>query len=195
MKLKKHAGYGLHKYDKMAGHIPILINLITQHKCKVIAEVGVYLGRLMRAVLRSKAKSFIHEYWAIDPYKRYTSGDPKRNKQTQEEWDAIYLSLIPYILAFPQLCLIRAESLDVATWIRKPSFDLVFIDADHSYESVRADILAWAPLVKNDGLLAGHDYNQRTTPGVKQAVDELIGRDNITVIDPNGGKVWVKRPK
>jgi cephalosporin hydroxylase len=63
------------------------------------------------------------------------------------------------------------------------SFDLVFIDADHSYETVLADIAAWLPKVKAGGVLCGHDYNRpgHGHAGVRQAVDELIGSDKITI--------------
>lgn len=36
--------------------------------------------------------------------------------------------------------------------------DFVYLDADHAYESVKADIAAWWPLVKPGGIFAGHDY-------------------------------------
>jgi hypothetical protein len=52
------------------------------------------------------------------------------------------------------------------------TFDLVFLDADHSYEGVRGDIWAWRQVVKPGGILAGHDLNW---PGVRQAVDEAFG--------------------
>lgn len=37
------------------------------------------------------------------------------------------------------------------------SCDFIFIDADHSYESVVKDIIAWYPKLKISGTLAGHD--------------------------------------
>jgi predicted O-methyltransferase YrrM len=62
-----------------------------------------------------------------------------------------------------------------------PKYDLVFIDGDHAYESVRRDIQQSVDLLAPGGLLAFHDY--RTSPGefdghwdagVTQAVDELL---------------------
>jgi len=57
--------------------------------------------------------------------------------------------------------------------------DLVFIDGSHSYEGVKADVEAWAPHVKEEGVLVFHDYKNRKHR-VTRAVDE-------TMIDP-----WVQ---
>lgn len=52
-----------------------------------------------------------------------------------------------------------------------PSVDLVFIDADHSYNGCKGDILGYRSKVKPGGILSGHDIDY---PGVNQAVNELI---------------------
>ena len=57
------------------------------------------------------------------------------------------------------------------------SIDFVFIDADHVYENVHKDILAWLPKIKPGGVIAGHDYIEYH-PGVIQAVNEVFG-DNF----------------
>ena len=51
------------------------------------------------------------------------------------------------------------------------TFDLVFIDADHSYEAAKEDIKNWLP--KTKGFIAGHDYY--TWEGVTKAVNEAFG--------------------
>jgi len=45
---------------------------------------------------------------------------------------------------------------DVARYAKR--LDFVYIDAAHDYRSVRADIMAWLPLVRSGGILAGHDW-------------------------------------
>ena len=67
-------------------------------------------------------------------------------------------------------------------------FDLIFIDADHSYEAVREDIIAWWPKVKNGGIISGHDY-QMGTPGVIAASNELLGYVRVT------GSCWWHKKK
>lgn len=39
------------------------------------------------------------------------------------------------------------------------SVDVVFVDADHAYDSVLADILNWWPKLKLGGVMAGHDIH------------------------------------
>lgn len=51
--------------------------------------------------------------------------------------------------------------------------DWVYIDADHTYESVSADHATWSPKVRKGGIVSGHDYSPEF-PGVVQMVDEII---------------------
>ena len=53
--------------------------------------------------------------------------------------------------------------------------DLIHIDAAHDYDSVRADLKAWWPLVRPGGVLVGDDYHAEIAwPGVKRAFDEFV---------------------
>jgi hypothetical protein len=60
------------------------------------------------------------------------------------------------------------RSPDAAIDFDDESFDIVYIDAEHDYDSVLKDIKAWKPKAKY--VIAGHDFH--VFPGVKKAVDE-----------------------
>lgn len=67
------------------------------------------------------------------------------------------------------------------------SVDLVWIDADHSYEAVRDDIAAWRPKVRAGGIIGGDDI---PFPGVAQAVREAFGTAAIIEDGQREGKPW-----
>jgi len=60
---------------------------------------------------------------------------------------------------------IRLPSVSASELYEDESLDFVFIDADHSYENVKADIAAWKPKIRPGGYIAGHDFN----PAVPEA--------------------------
>lgn len=77
--------------------------------------------------------------------------------------------------------LLRVEAAAVAAAIGsdyRPGF--VYIDADHRYESVVADLAAWWPQVAPGGIFAGHDYMPEHV-GVRQAVDEFVAAEGLTL--------------
>ena len=64
-------------------------------------------------------------------------------------------------------------------------FDMIYIDADHSYEGVLNDLINAYHKIKNGGYIMGHDYehnmhktNNSYNFGVKQAVDEFCREYN-----------------
>lgn len=67
--------------------------------------------------------------------------------------------------------LVKDWTVEAAKSIDDESLDFIFIDADHSSEAVRGDLLAWMPKVKPEGWLLGHDINW---PSVQTVVDELV---------------------
>jgi predicted O-methyltransferase YrrM len=53
---------------------------------------------------------------------------------------------------------IRLRSDVASKLIKDLSIDMVFIDGDHKYESVRQDISLWMGRVKHGGVMCGHDF-------------------------------------
>lgn len=73
---------------------------------------------------------------------------------------------------------IKEDSIIASGNFADNSLDVVFIDMDHTYDSVCKDIDAWLPKVKESGYLAGHDYMD-CWPSVKRAVDDKLGKVDI----------------
>lgn len=67
-------------------------------------------------------------------------------------------------------------------------FDSVFIDGDHSYPNVLADIQCFLPLMNPGGIICGHDYWAGDV-GVMDAVNEVFG-ETFTV---PAGRIWCHR--
>lgn len=93
------------------------------------------------------------------------------------------------------------DSFDRANDFEDESIDFCFIDANHTYEFVKKDILAYLPKMKKGGIISGHDYNM-SHPGVIQAVNEIFveeverdyykPEDKITKKKPGNGVQYIK---
>jgi hypothetical protein len=86
---------------------------------------------------------------------------------------------------------IRTDSVSASKMYADESLDAVFIDADHKYESVVADILSWMPKVKKGGILSGHDYIDCHN-GVIKAVNEKLSGFEIIECPTNKCWLWIK---
>lgn len=72
------------------------------------------------------------------------------------------------------ISLIVADSVAASAIFPDQSIDWVHLDARHDYESVKADISAWLPKVRDGGWLSGDDYSEIKWPDVVRAVNELL---------------------
>jgi len=70
----------------------------------------------------------------------------------------------------------RIPSKEAAKLFQDGSLDVVFIDAEHTFETTKEDIQSWLPKVKSGGYIAGHDYSPNWK-GVMQAVDEIFAAE------------------
>jgi hypothetical protein len=119
-------------------------------KCKLIVEIGSHNGRSTAAIADNcKGSVLAIDLWGSAPVMHEFVKNAARNVISH-----------------------RGDSLSAAEMI-KPNLlvDFIFIDADHSYEAVKADIAAWSKRLAPGGTIAGHDYDAHW-PGVMRAVDE-----------------------
>jgi hypothetical protein len=134
-------------------------------------EIGVYWGESFRwglVATLNEGKNVHHA--AVDAFPWPHNG--------MEMVDVFHAHMGPELAGKYQT--IKSGSAAAAANFADQSVDFVFIDADHVYDRVKEDILAWLPKVKPGGIIAGHDYNVGH-PGVLQAVPEIF-RDRFTAI-------------
>ena len=101
-----------------------------------------------------------------------------RHQAIVSEFD-VYKTFLKNIQSHPSVQPIRAKSLDAVQTFDDGSLDLVFIDGDHSFAAVRADIAAWLPKVRPGGILCGHDCEIHMTRKNYQSIIENRAVDTI----------------
>lgn len=82
---------------------------------------------------------------------------------------------------------IWSSYLDASKVLSSNLFDIIFIDGEHDYDSVKQDISLSLPLLSDNGILCGHDYSHDEN-GEKliKAVHDVLGE-----VD-NYGLCWYK---
>ena len=167
-------------------HRIVLKNLLRMLQRKDIRMVEVGLGKNgVFPELLNSIPELISEYWGIDPFSPVYATRREIRRYKNDGGDLYYLKTCKAMFRYPQLRIIRAPSPEIAKIFPDKFFDLVFIDADHSYDAVKKDILTWLPHVKHRRFLAGHDYFHRE-PGVVKAVNEIFGINFMLV-----KRVWI----
>jgi len=139
-----------------------------------MVEVGCYAGESTLMFLQSGKIKTLH---AIDPWCRQIV---EANDDMAMQLNSMYDS----IKAAEQSFLERVKGFDVHvqkcifTEAELPLVDFVYIDANHTYESVKADIALALKILKPNGIIAGHDYYDEFQ-GVIKAVNEFRKPDKV----------------
>ena len=141
----------------------------------VCAEIGVWKGDFSSQILNQKP-SQLH---LIDPWVHQEHEWVKWAKG-QRVIDA-YEKVQSKFGSHENVFIHKKNSTDM--FFGKAYFDWVYIDADHSYESVKKDLQHWYPQVKKGGFLCGDDYgwSHKSTDGPKPAVDEFVKSHNLKI--------------
>ena len=134
------------------------------------AEVGVFTGAHALQLLNDLPN--LAKLYLVDPYEAYGGYTTTRIKE---------------ILLGPgnAQSLLDRNNIDPSRyeWVILPfsadtipePLDFIYIDGNHQYDAVLFDILEARKIVKNGGVVGGHDYRLRN--GVSDAVHEVFGDD------------------
>jgi len=137
-------------------------------------EVGSWKGRSISFFVVEVINSGKHiDCFSVDTWKGSAEHQQETNVMNDTLYDLFLSNTKPIQDHFTP---IRKPSVEASKDFEDESIEIVFIDADHEYEPVKADIAAWLPKVRKGGLIAGHDY---LLPSTKKAVDEAFGNSVI----------------
>lgn len=116
-------------------------------------EVGTWRGQFAEILCKGNPAL---KLYCVDPWKAY-GGYTDFKSQESLEWS---YGRAQHRLA-PYKCeLMRMPSLEGVTHFADGALDFVYVDGNHDFPNVVADIHAWLPKVRAGGILAGHDYRQ-----------------------------------
>lgn len=167
----------------LPGRLIYLIDMLPQPVR--MAEIGVWRGDTSHVLLRDRPTLFLYmvDIWrTVDPASEYRqTGDKMARLSLYEAKLNKEMATQVTEFAADRRQILQGESVTVAPQFADRSLDLVFIDAEHTYNAVRADIAAWLPKLKAGGILCGHDYSHKRFRGVKQAVDEWMAATGHTL--------------
>lgn len=166
-----------------------LASLIRQHDLKRGVELGLWKGKTFFYLLSHCPDLFLVgvDQWQYHPERAKIPGG-----QTYREWNMPRLEKTVMTGAKPygdRARILKMDTAEAAALFEDESFDIVFIDGDHSTQGVTRDIQAWLPKIrKNGGFITGHDISW---PSVAKGVTALL--PNYEVSGSHSDAVWFVR--
>ena len=152
--------------DKLDGLIDLIDKV--EIKNKVIVEIGCYLGVSTEAFLLHEPKKM----YAIDPWENYS-------EIPTDCFDEIEQKFRDRVKNYKNIEIIKNYSVEAAKDFKENSLDFVYIDGNHEYSYVSADIEAWWPKIRQGGYIGGHDFyaHMGHGTGVETAVYHYFGNE------------------
>ena len=172
--------FGYFNYEKLFDR------MVEGHDSKVpghFVELGCFLGKstsYLASTIALSGKDIKLD--AIDIFKKFLPEYENYSYLASFKGDSFAAFLENTDSVSEYINPIKAASLDAVLLYKDKSLDFVFIDTEHSYENVKAEITAWLPKICLGGYIGGHDYETSGKYGVKKAVDEIFG-DKVEVMD------------
>jgi predicted O-methyltransferase YrrM len=127
-----------------------------------IVEIGSYLGA-SSCFLAEGGRGRVSKVYCVDTWLNDAMSEGSRDTYTE-----FLTNTKPYSEIIIPL---RGNSVDIGRSFHQ-TVDLVFLDADHSYEAVSNDLRTWIPKLRPNGWLLLHDYGW--AKGVQQAIQEIV---------------------
>jgi len=143
-------------------------------------EIGVWHGDFSEMLL-SHIKP--EKLYLIDPWANVTDASHSEafvGRTEDDKMERIYAKVQQRFsaqIAEGRVEIIRDWSVPALAQFEPDSIDFAYVDGDHSYEGVRADLAALFPKMREGGVMAFDDYHRRGWwgDGVIRAINEFLG--------------------
>ena len=145
----------------------------------IMAELGVFQGTFSTFLYNElhPKKLYLVDLWEGN----ILSGDHDGNNLVRVDAAATYLDVKAMFCDKPNVVIIKDWTSKFLNAVPPNYLDVVYLDADHSYNGVMSDLQLSYPKVKTGGWIMGHDYGLNMQKckynhefGVKRAVDDFL---------------------
>lgn len=167
------------------GMLELLLTLkgsLSSSTPKTMIEIGSYMGESTMMFASVGIFDTIH---SIEPH----NGNEEFNKLYGYSWEDIKKEYKINTRYFDNIVHHQDYSYNVVDIFKDNSIDFIYIDAEHTYESVKRDLDLYLPKLKKGGIIGGHDYHE-VWPGVCKAIDEQL--TSITQFEDTS---WICTPR
>jgi hypothetical protein len=153
-------------------------------KDSTCAELGVGQGNFSKIILEI-AKPKLH--FCVDLWGPITANVQGTYYTDQETWNQRYEEIQEEFKNY-NVKFVRDMTYNITNYCDSKMFDWVYVDGDHTYDGCMKDLQAVKSLVKDDGMILGHDYRpawrKRPDWGVVESVNDFVEENNyfLTVI-------------
>lgn len=162
--------------NEMIVHYYNMLKSLSTMPIKII-EIGVFKGEFLNYLYKNCQPSIID---AIDLFDgEMCSGNADGNYVTHYNMNVSYNELLRKY-ENTNVNIIKADSSTYLNSVDNNSYDIIYIDGDHTYNGVKKDLEAAFKAIKHNGYIMGHDYEMNMKKahtaynfGVKQAVDNF----------------------
>lgn len=173
------------------GDHPIFYDLFDNLEPKLVLEIGTWKGQsaitmgLAAKELSLDTKIVCVDTWlgSIDFINAAVKDDYDRDTKPIFGYPSVYYEFLTnvvkhnledIIIPFPQTSSIACRWLEN----KKMSFDLIYIDGSNDYRDVIMDLESAWPILKENGVIFGDDYNHHFFTDIKKAVNEFAKKYN-----------------
>ena len=143
-----------------------IANLVDPHS--IGCELGVFKGDFSKVLLDSGK---FDQLYLVDPFSgQIQSGDKNGNNVESLDGEGLFSSVSKRFEYRKNVFIARQRSHEFLSVFKDDFFDFIYIDTTHQYDQTVLELELAYKKIKNNGIVAGHDYHPQMFGEVVNAV-------------------------